>query len=288
MKKNYLARTVTEILIRLLFFILMPAAFSSGFLGIKLLFTSIGKGETLNIGSLWILIGLSVFTIVFGRFFCGFVCAFGTLGDAVYAASGFVQRKILKRKKQLSIPEKPTVVLQKIKYLILFVIAVLCVFDIYKSLSGYSPWDVFSRLMVFRLPGDAYWAGSIILLLILIGMVFKKRFFCQFLCPMGALFSLLPVLPVSKIQRNERNCIKGCNACRKNCPVHIKAGENILRDGECIACEKCIGVCPKKKTDTARKKADEKRAFPACYQGRPVFCHGDLFGIVPLLLTINL
>ena len=129
MKKNHTTKTVTEILIRLLFFILMPAAFSSGFLGVKLLFTAIGKGEPFNIGSLWILIGLSGFTIVFGRFFCGFVCAFGTLGDAVYAVSGFVQRKIFKRKRQLSIPEKPTVVLQKIKYLILFVIAVLCVFD---------------------------------------------------------------------------------------------------------------------------------------------------------------
>ena len=279
MKKNHTTKTVTEILIRLLFFILMPAAFSSGFLGVKLLFTAIGKGEPFNIGSLWILIGLSVFTIVFGRFFCGFVCAFGTLGDAVYAVSGFVQRKIFKRKRQLSIPEKPTVVLQKMKYLILFVIAVLCVFDIYKSLSGYSPWDVFSRLMVFRLPGDAYWAGSILLLVIVIGMAFKKRFFCQFLCPMGALFSLLPVLPVSKIQRNERNCIKGCHACRKNCPVHIKAGENILRDGECIACEKCMGVCPKKNLTKPEKKLIKNELFLLVIKAVLFFVMGICLGL---------
>ena len=61
MKKNHTTKTVTEILIRLLFFILMPAAFSSGFLGVKLLFTAIGKGEPFNIGSLWILIGLTLF-----------------------------------------------------------------------------------------------------------------------------------------------------------------------------------------------------------------------------------
>ena len=33
--------------------------------------------------------------------------------------------------------------------------------------------------------------GIILLILILIGMAFKKRFFCQFLCPMGAVFSIL-------------------------------------------------------------------------------------------------
>ena len=66
-KKQSKIKTITEIIIRLLFFVTMPAAFSSGFLGIKLLLTAIGKGEPLNIGSLWILIGLSVFTIVFGN-----------------------------------------------------------------------------------------------------------------------------------------------------------------------------------------------------------------------------
>lgn len=245
-KKQSKAKIITEIIIRLLFFITMPAAFSSGFLGIKLMFTSIGAGEPINVDSMWVLILLLGFTIVSGRFFCGFVCAFGTLGDAVYAASGFIQKKLLKRKKQISIPEKPTLILQKLKYIILLVIIILCALGIYGRLSGWSPWDVFSRLMVFRLPGDGYAVGIILLVLILIGMAFKKRFFCQFLCPMGAVFSLLPVLPISKIHRDEENCIKGCSACRKNCPVNIRLGEDMLRDGECISCEKCMTICPKK------------------------------------------
>lgn len=245
-KKKTTVRLITEIVVRLLFFITMPAAFSSGFLAIKLMFTAIGKGEPIKIEHMWVLILLVGFTIVFGRFFCGFVCAFGTLGDVVYAASGFVQKKLLKRKKQLSIPHKAAVILQKLKYIILLSIVILCTLGIYSSLSGWNPWDVFSRLMIFRLPGDGYAAAIILLILILIGMAFKKRFFCQFLCPMGAVFSLLPVLPISRIHRNEEGCIKGCSACKKNCPVNIRFGENMFRDGECISCEKCMTICPKK------------------------------------------
>ncbi len=149
-------------------------------------------------------------------------------------------------KERSSTPEKPSAILQKLKYIVLLAIILLCSLGIYGKLSGWSPWDVFSRVMVLRLPGDAYTVGIILLVLMLIGMAFKKRFFCQFLCPMGAVFSLLPVLPISRIHRNENNCIKGYNACKRNCPVNIKTGENMLRDGECISCEGCMAVCPKK------------------------------------------
>ncbi len=125
-KKQSAALLAAEIIIRTVFFITMPAAFASGFLAVKLIFTAIGAGEPLNIDSMWVLIGLVGFTIIFGRFFCGFVCAFGTLGDAVYSVSGFIQKKIFRRSKQLSIPEKPTVILQKIKYAVLFTIVILC------------------------------------------------------------------------------------------------------------------------------------------------------------------
>ena len=35
------------------------------------------------------------------------------------------------------------------------------------------------------------------LLLIMLGMAWEERFFCKFLCPMGGIFSLLPILPGS-------------------------------------------------------------------------------------------
>ena len=46
--------------------------------------------------------------------------------------------------------------------------------------------------------------GLVILLLLMVGMCVQERFFCRFFCPMGAVFSLLPVLSVFLPSQNER------------------------------------------------------------------------------------
>ena len=61
---------------------------------------------------------------------------------------------------------------------------------------GTSPWDVFSMLHAGNFRLSSYTPGIVLLVLILVGMFFEERFFCRFLCPMGAVFSLLPILPV--------------------------------------------------------------------------------------------
>ena len=93
--------------IQLLFFILVPSAFTAAFSGVKYMFTQIGAGEMVSMTSfLTALCVLSVYTIVFGRFFCGFACAFGSFGDALHAVYLWSCRKI--KKKPLRIPEKIT------------------------------------------------------------------------------------------------------------------------------------------------------------------------------------
>ena len=81
--------------VQLMFFIAMPGAFVAGFNGVKQLFLRIGHGEVLQLDSFTLsLLGLCGFTILFGRFFCGHVCAFGSLGDGVWWLSGLVQKKL--------------------------------------------------------------------------------------------------------------------------------------------------------------------------------------------------
>ena len=152
----------------------------------KHLFQWIGAGELLRLDSCALsLIGLCGFTVLFGRFFCGYVCAFGGLGDFVYWLSGLVQKKLLHRKKQFRLPERAVRWGQKVKYLLLVLIAVLCALGVYGKLTGTSPWDVFSRLTALKLPAAGYGAGIALFVLILIGMAAQPPFFCQFLCPMG-------------------------------------------------------------------------------------------------------
>lgn len=232
--------------VQAVFFLAMPGAFVAGFAGVRQLFLRIGTGEVLQPDSFTLsLLGLCGFTILFGRFFCGYVCAFGGLGDFVYWLSGLVQKKLLHRKQVFRLPEKAVRWGQMAKYLILAAIVVLCTAGVYGSLSGWSPWEVFSRLTALRTPPKGFALGIVLFVLILIGMALHPRFFCQFLCPMGAVFALLPVLPFAQLHRESSQCIQGCSACAKRCPVSLKLDEESLRSGECIACEACAGTCPR-------------------------------------------
>lgn len=266
-------------LVQLVFFLTMPGAFVAGFSGIKHLFQWIGGGEVLQLDSFVLsLIGLACFTIVFGRFFCGFACAFGGLGDFVYWISGLVQKKLLHRKKQFSLPERVLRVGQIVKYIVLCAIVLLCAFGVYGTLTGWSPWDVFSRLTAYQLPGSEYALGIVLFVVILIGMALQKRFFCQFLCPMGAVFALLPVLPFGNLHRNSEHCIRGCSACQKQCPVGIKLAEDGTRGGECIACEACVDTCPKGNISRWDLKADQMRMISVLGKAALFFVLGVLLG----------
>ena len=237
--------------VQLFFFVSMPGAFVAGFSGVKQIFLHIGAGEVLSVDSFTLsLLGLCGFTLLFDRFFCGYACAFGSLGDAVWALSGLIQKKLFHRKKQLRLPERAVLLGQKVKYLLLAWLVALYVTRQEKMLTGASPWEVFSRLTAPHLPPEGFGVGIGLLVLILLGMTVQPRFFCQFLCPMGAVFALLPVLPFARLHRQSDGCIPGCNACKQQCPVCLKLEETSLRSGECIACEACVGTCPKSRTST--------------------------------------
>lgn len=265
--------------VQLVFFIAMPGAFVAGFSGVKYLFQWIGAGEVLQWNSfVKALVGLALFTILFGRYFCGYVCAFGSLGDGVYWLSGLVQRKLFHRKKQIRIPERLLRWGQKLKYLILAVIVLLCALGFYASLHGTSPWDVFSRLTAGKLPSEGYLVGVVLFLLILAGMAVQERFFCQFLCPMGAVFALLPVLPWGMLRRDESGCIRGCSACEMQCPVRLKLKTDGVRNGECIACEKCTGVCPKGNISRLERRIFKQELVPVVIKAVLFFAMGSYLG----------
>ena len=130
---------------------------------------------------------------------------------------------------------------------LLAAIVTTCALGIYAKLNrfNWNPWSVFSFFTALQFSLNGYVIGGILLVAIIAGMACKERFFCQFLCPMGAVFALLPQLPFSALQRDADNCIKGCQACKNKCPVDIKLEKDGFRNGECIACEQCTQVCPK-------------------------------------------
>lgn len=232
--------------IQLLYFLFIPSAYTAAFNGVKYIFTQMGAKTHLEVTSfVAALIVLCVYTIVFGRFFCGFACAFGSLGDAVRALYVFICKKL--KKKPITMKAAVVKKLKVVKYFVLAIIAVTCFTGVYSKAKGFSPWDVFSMLHARNFKLGGYTLGVVLLVLIVIGMCFQERFFCRVLCPMGAVFSILPVLPFSNLRRDRSECIKGCRACTMKCPSDIELAPDTAPElsGDCFQCQKCIDTCPK-------------------------------------------
>ena len=87
--------------IQLAFFIAAPSLFSTAFAGIKSIFLAIAAGQPVEWNSfLTVTAVLLIFTCFFGRHFCGYACAFGSFGDAVYEGFSWILTKCFHKKKE--------------------------------------------------------------------------------------------------------------------------------------------------------------------------------------------
>ena len=237
--QNRLARAAIQVA----FFFLAPGLFSAAFAGVRYIAGQVGGLELVEpTAFVKLLLALLAYTVVFGRFFCGYACAFGTLGDAVYGASAFLQKKIGKKKKPLKLPEAVLHKLQYIKYILLTGILALCFFGYYSKVSMADPWELFASFTAGNFTLKGFTWAAVALALILIGMCLVERFFCQFLCPMGAVFAFMPTIPPSVLAKDKENCIKGCSLCQRTCPMALSLED---ASGECIQCGACTDACPK-------------------------------------------
>lgn len=161
--------------IQLLYFLFLPSVFTAAFNGVKYIFTQLGQGEKIEMTAfVSALLLVCAFTIVFGRFFCGFACAFGSLGDAMHAIYGIICKK--RKKKPIRIKPELAKKLALVKYGILLLIALCCFAGVYQKARGTSPWDVFSMLHAGNFRLSSYIPGIVLLVLILVGMFFEDAF----------------------------------------------------------------------------------------------------------------
>ena len=104
MKKKQRKVRLIRAAIQLIFFIAAPSLFSTAFAGIKSIFLAIGGQQSVTWNSfLNITALLLIITILFGRHFCGYACAFGSLGDALYELTAFIRAKCFGKKKNMDI-----------------------------------------------------------------------------------------------------------------------------------------------------------------------------------------
>ena len=241
-KRTALVHKAARFAVQIAFFILAPGVFSGAFNGVKYLFTQLGLGEPIELTAfVMLLIGVLVFTVVFGRFFCGYACAFGTLGDVLYTIPEFIRSKT--SIPRLRFPLPLVRVLSFCKYIVLACVCIACFLGVWSAYSGYSPWVAFSAALAGSIEGVDQIA-LVLLGVVAVCMIVRERFFCQFLCPLGAVFALMPVLGISELSRTREHCARSCDRCQHACPVDIWPDADKLEHGECIACGRCADACP--------------------------------------------
>ena len=189
-------------------------------------------------GTMALFFVLLVLMIIFNRAFCGMICSFG----AIQELFGNIGQKIFKRK--LFMPYLLDKIFRYFKYVVLLLTVGMAWLTGTLWFAVYDPWTAFGHLANMEELLTAYLFGFIVLLVSLIGSFFYERFFCKYMCPLGAVNAIVSKTSRFFVQRDPETCIN-CNLCSKACPVNIDvARELTVKSAECISCGKCVAICP--------------------------------------------
>ncbi len=82
--------------------------------------------------------------------------------------------------------------------------------------------------------------GALFLIVILLGMR-VPRFYCRFICPLGALFGLLSRWAVWRVGKSEDRC-QQCQRCEADCEGAC-APTRVIKISECVLCLNCLDQC---------------------------------------------
>jgi polyferredoxin len=162
-----------------------------------------------------------VTTILWGRVYCGRICAFGALTQLIDA--------VVPRRFQLEVPERLERRASLIKYCILF--GAIGYYLLTREIGFYryiEPFWIFS----FE-ASTALWIGVSILLL---ASIFVRNLYCRFLCPFGAALGILSKLTVFRIKRWSE--CSTCALCEKKCEWGAIQERKIVMT-ECVRCDDC-------------------------------------------------
>jgi polyferredoxin len=204
--------------IQLILFLVLPGLYAMTFSELKTVYQMVIGGNFNFLQAFPSLVEFTtvmLLTIVMGRWFCGWLCAFGAYNDLIY----FISKKIFKGK--FKVNEKVDSILKYVKYLVLIFIIIASWTMGSNILESTSPWDAFGQITNLSTIFSRLLIGFILLVLITIGAAFIERFFCRYLCPLGAVFAITSRLGIAKINKPKDDCGK-CRACTINCSMGLR------------------------------------------------------------------
>ena len=178
---------------------------------------------------LWCSVAISL--IFWGRgAFCGWLCPFGALQELTNRVA-----KAL-RVPQIKIPWAIHQRLWPIKYIIFLVLFGVSLGSLAfaEKLAEVEPFKTAIVLHFMR----EWWFVMFALALVFAGL-FVERFFCRYMCPLGAALAIPGRMRMFDWLKRYRECGNPCMRCFKECPVEAIHPEGHINPNECIQCLHC-------------------------------------------------
>lgn len=175
---------------------------------------------------------------VFGRVFCGWCCPFGLFQDILHVFRG------------MDIPESLHNALTKVKYIVLVAVFALCYQTGTPFFDKVNPFATLAsaipRMLLVGFEVDMQIIMRLtFFFLLLTSFLFIYRFWCRYLCPVGAMAALFNKVSPLHLHFDPAACNR-CQECIDACPVRVNVFDTARkRPTECILCGRCADVCPR-------------------------------------------
>lgn len=194
--------------------------------------------------------------------YCGWLCPFGALQELINKVA-----KLFKIK-QITVPWKIHERIWTFKYLIfLFLFGIsLYSLDWAEHLAEVEPFKTAIILKFVR-----EWPFVLFAIAVLIPGIFIERFYCRYLCPLGAALAIPGKMRMFSWLKRYKECGAPCQRCGNECMVQAIHPEGNINVNECLYCLHCQVVyvddhaCPvviqkrlKKERHTKRSTIDEE------------------------------
>jgi transcriptional regulator of nitric oxide reductase len=178
---------------------------------------------------LWGFVAVSM--LFWGRgVFCGWLCPFGALQELL----NLLARRV--GVKQIAVPFGLHERLWMIKYVIFLGILAVSLNSVLAAF-GLAEIEPFKTAITMKFMRD--WPFVAYAVALLAAGLFVERFFCRYLCPLGAALAIPARMRMFEWLKRYRECGTECQICARHCTVQAIHPLGQINPNECIYCLQC-------------------------------------------------
>ena len=212
----------------------------------------------------WIFIIVTVF--LFGRgLFCGWLCPFGSLSEALYKVS----RAVGLKRFQFEVPARWHHRLKWVKYAVFFGLLTVSMFSmgLAEVLAEVEP---FKTTFLVGIQNRAWPYGLFVCALLGLSL-FTERPYCKYICPLGAALAMPSTFRWFGLRRKQ-DC-NSCKACAVGCGSQAIDADGRIDHRECLHCLDCMVLytdvkgCPPLAKERKRREKDGLEITPIGVHG---------------------